>query len=257
VRLEAFANLAHELRTPLQVMLGYLDILCEEWADAFGEEPRRMLERMNINAHALAQTVENIMEFAVGDPGMQTQVEGDIGIETEIDLADLIAELRPTFEAANQGRLALEFDLSDAPVKVRSLRRPLRLIVQNLVLNALKFTAAGTVTVTARRKGRTHFPNIGESVEIEVRDTGPGISPEQMDLACEPFMQLSRSSVRRYRGMGLGLAVVRRNVAAIGGTFEAHSTSGVGSTFVIRIPGLRTQLRRWPAHDRGLEDAGH
>jgi signal transduction histidine kinase len=63
MRLEALANLAHELRTPLQVLLGYLDILRDEWAEKFDPEPRAMLERMNSNLHDLTQTVDNIMEF--------------------------------------------------------------------------------------------------------------------------------------------------------------------------------------------------
>jgi signal transduction histidine kinase len=65
MRLEVLANLAHELRTPLQVLLGYVDILRDEWAEKFDPEPRAMLERMNSNLHDLSQTVDNIMDIAV------------------------------------------------------------------------------------------------------------------------------------------------------------------------------------------------
>ena len=69
MRMEALANLAHELRTPLQVLLGYLDILRDEWVEKFDPEPRAMIERMNSNTHDLAQTVDNIMEFVMSEAG--------------------------------------------------------------------------------------------------------------------------------------------------------------------------------------------
>ncbi len=251
--MEALANLAHELRTPLQVMLGYLDILREEWAERFGNEPRQILDRMNASAHQLAQTVENIMEFALAEAG------ADARVEEEVAIRELIAELTPTFEAANERKgLVLKFELEDAPARVTSQRRPLRLILQNLVLNAIKFTAVGSVSVAVRRWRSGAAPS--EGVEIEVRDTGPGISPAQMELACQPFTQLSRSSIRRYRGVGLGLAVVRRNISALGGVLEAHSTTGVGSTFVVRIPSRPQHANGAIAinhHRNGTADGNH
>jgi signal transduction histidine kinase len=223
MRLEAFANLAHELRTPLQVMLGYLDVLRDEWAPGLGDEPRRILERMNTNAHELAHTVENLVEFAAVEAGAEPSVDD------EFTISDLIAELLPTFEAANKSKvLLLRFDLAGAETPLRSRRRALRLILQNLVLNAIKFTETGSVTVTARR--------LEKGVELEVHDTGPGLSAEQIEMACEPLVQLSRSSKRRYRGMGLGLAVVRHHVAALGGILAACSEPGAGATFAVTIP---------------------
>jgi signal transduction histidine kinase len=240
VRLEILGNLAHELRTPLQVMLGYLDILRDECAERLDNEPREMLDRMNASAHQMAHTVENILEFARADAGADTRACEEVAIH------ELIDELCPTFEAANESKgLVLKFQLSDAPARILSQRRAVRLIVQNLVLNAIKFTAAGTVTVALRRWRPTSVS--ADGVEIEVRDTGSGISPVQIELACQPFTQLSATSVRRYRGVGLGLAVVRRNVSALGGTFEAHSTAGIGSAFIVRIPGWPRDLPI-PAH---------
>ena len=270
VRLEALANLAHELRTPLQVMLGYIDLLRGEWGEGFGDEPRRILDRMNGSACELARTVENLLDFAASESGADAQA-----VEA-VSIADLIAELIPAFEAANETKgLALEFDLDDAPLVVQTRRRSLRLIFQNLIFNAIKFTAAGSVAVTVRRcragaatPGGVRVmelhgaerdgvePNGAEpnGFEIEVRDSGPGISPAQIESAYEPLVQLSRSSIRRHRGMGLGLTVVRRNVAALGGVMEARSTPGVGSTFVVRLPaGCAEDSRRPPAiaHKRG------
>ncbi|MFZ0887628.1 MAG: HAMP domain-containing sensor histidine kinase [Candidatus Binataceae bacterium] len=232
VRLEGFANLAHELRTPLQVLLGYLDILRDRstgWSEGSVAEARQIFDRMNVSALELAQTVENLMEFATAEP------DGCSRVEEQVALPDLITELMPIFEAANQcKRLALNFELEDAPLRIRSQRRPIRLILLNLVLNAIKFTAAGMVTVSVRPlhpiDGRR------QGIEIGVSDTGTGISPAQIAWLCRPFTQLSHATTRRYRGVGLGLAVVRRNVAALDGELEACSTPGAGSVFTVRIP---------------------
>ena len=78
MRLEVLANLAHELRTPLQGLIGYLDILRDEWAEKFDPEPRAMLERMNSNLHDLTQTVDNIMEFVMWEAGATGRVEEDV-----------------------------------------------------------------------------------------------------------------------------------------------------------------------------------
>jgi signal transduction histidine kinase len=94
MRLEVLANLAHELRTPLQVLLGYIDILRDEWADKFDAEPRSMLERMNSNLHDLSQTVDNIMEFVMWEAGATGRVEEDVSI------SNLVSDLAPAIEAA-------------------------------------------------------------------------------------------------------------------------------------------------------------
>ena len=109
----------------------------------------------------------------------------------------------------------------------------MRSILLNLALNAIKFTPSGTVTIALRSalgRGRQ------ETLEIEVTDTGPGMSPALLDQAAKPFTQLSKASARRYRGLGLGLAVVQRNLKALGGTLELHPAPGHGARFIVRIP---------------------
>lgn len=236
MRLEALANLAHELRTPLQVLLGFLDILRDEWADKFDPEPRAMLERMNSNLHDLAQTVDNVMEFVMSEAGATGRLEEDVSISS------LVNDLAPAIEAAKSGKeLALKIDLERAPQTIHASRRPLRSILSNLVLNAIKFTDHGSVTlrISSYSRGAEH------GVVIEVADTGLGMSPALIKQAAEPFAQLSQSNSRRYRGLGLGLAVVHRNVSALGAKLEVSSTPGQGSRFVVRIP--PTQLVAAPS----------
>lgn len=228
MRLEVLANLAHELRTPLQVLLGYLDILRDEWAEKFDPEPRAMLERMNSNLHDLTQTVDNILEFVMSEAGATGRVEEDVSVSS------LMNDLEPAMEAAKEGKeLTLKVDLERAPQTIHTARRPLRSILSNLVLNAIKFTERGSVTV---RISASRVRGADSGVVLEVADTGLGMSPTLIKQAAEPFAQLSQSSARKYRGIGLGLAVVHRNVSALGAKLEVSSTPGRGSRFVVRIP---------------------
>ena len=138
MRVEALANLAHELRTPLQVLHGYLDILRDEWAERLDAGPRSMLDRMNSNMHELSRTVDNIMEFVMSEAGITGRVQEDVLISM------LVSDLAPAIEAAKGGKdVNLKLDLEDAPPIIHVARRPLRSILSNQVLNAIKFTDHG------------------------------------------------------------------------------------------------------------------
>jgi len=222
------ANFAHELRTPVQVLLGYLDILRDEPSDAEakGAADRAIIERMNANVHELAQTVENVLEFALANAAVET------AREEEIAVAEFFDELDEVLKASIAGRqLLLRFDLQHAPGTITSKRRALRSIVLNLATNAIKFTDCGEVVISAG-------PHAGDPSRllIEVRDTGQGISDELLAAAFEPMVQLSCSSIRRHRGLGLGLTVVQRNVKALGGRLTVESAPDVGSCFRVIIP---------------------
>lgn len=227
IHLEALANLAHELRTPVQVLLGYIDILRDETEEAPRGHPREIIERMNSNAHDLAQTVENVLEFAMAAGGAEAAFEDNINLE------ELLGEIVPLLEAANHNNhLEIRIDLAAAPAVVRSRRHPIHAILANLAINAVKFTPSGSVTL-AIREARI---DKSDAIELEVRDTGPGISRELIDSAFEPLVQLSGSSIRRYRGLGLGLAVVTRNIRALGAKLEVVTEPGRGSCFKIAVP---------------------
>jgi len=226
--MEALANLAHELRSPVQAILGYLDILRDEVSEALGDRHQRIIERLNANAHDLALTVENVMDFSVAE-AMAEPVDYE-----EIRPHDLVGDLAPALEAANQSKgLEIRFDLEAAPTVFRSRRRPIKSILLNLAVNAIKFTDRGSVTVAIRRAASSR---LGSAVELEVRDTGPGIEAARVAQAFKPCAQLSHSSIRSHRGMGLGLAVVQRNVETLGATIVVKTAPKQGSTFVVRVP---------------------
>jgi len=226
--MEALANLAHELRSPVQAILGYLDILRDEISEALGGRHKQIIERMNANAHDLAQTVENVMDFSVAD------AMAEATDEEEIVLHDLIGDVAPALEAANESKgLEVRFDLEGAPLVFRSRRRPIKSILLNLAVNAIKFTDRGSVIIAIRL---SESPPLGSAVELEVRDTGPGIDAELVEQAFKTCAQLSHSSIRSHRGMGLGLAVVQRNVAALGAKIMVKSALQQGSAFLVTVP---------------------
>jgi signal transduction histidine kinase len=228
LHLEALANLAHELRSPVQAILGYLDILRGELSAEIGSRHMQIIERINANAYDLAQTVENVMHFSVAD----AMAEGSD--EEEIRLHDLIGELAPALEAANDRKgLEIKFDLETAPTVFRSRRRPLKSILLNLAINAIKFTDRGSVTIAIRPAVTSQLES---AVELEVRDTGPGIAAEMVAQAFKTCAQLSHSSIRIHRGMGLGLAVVQRDAQALGATIIVQSALTQGSAFFVIIP---------------------
>lgn len=232
LRLETVANLAHELRTPVQVLLGYVDILRDDHAPEFSPETRTILERMNANVHELARTVDNLMHFALSEVCAEALTDEDV------TPAGLAAEITPILEAANQSKqLKLELDFAAAPDLFCVPRRPLKAILLNLAVNAIKFTDSGSVVVALRRQPDGPF---ADTIELEVSDTGPGLSPAVLDQAKAPFAQLSNTSARRFRGLGLGLTVVQRSVEALGGKIELRALVGHGSHFLVTIP-VRTR----------------
>jgi signal transduction histidine kinase len=225
---ETLGNLAHELRTPVQVLIGYLDMLRDDVENELGPRARDLIERMHANIHDLAQTVDNLMEFVM------SEAQAFPNLDENINIASLIGDVQPAMEAANLKKdLTLRFDLSEAPVAIRASRRALRSVILNLALNAIKFTKSRGVVVAIREAA---MAGKNAAIEVEVDDTGPGMSPAMLDQAREPFVQLSGSMARTHRGLGLGLTMVQRHVAAMGGTVELRSKDEQGTSLVVRVP---------------------
>src|SRR4026209_2364835 len=113
---------------------------------------------------------------------------------------------------------------------LKSDRQKVKQIVLNLLSNALKFTPAGSVTISATHNGKNRF------VDIAVKDTGVGIPPDDQGKGLEEFRQLDSSPARGYGGTGLGLSICRRLSQMLGGTIDLESEVGKGSTFTLRLP---------------------
>lgn len=210
------ANLSHELRTPLSVIIGYLNLVLEGGLSPV--ESRDFLSRSNRSAIHLLQLISDMLDL--------TRLEsGTAVLEVEaLDVASVIEEVRALTEvlATAKGlRLAVA---SEADLAVRADRQRLKQILLNLVGNALKFTAAGGVQVTAGADT--------DGVTFVVRDTGCGIPPEQQDLLFGKFMRLDNRATAPADGVGLGLSICRELVTLMGGRIALTSAGADRGTEV-------------------------
>jgi signal transduction histidine kinase len=225
-RFQIASNLAHELRSPLHVLNGYLEILAEDRGAEFSGESRHMLVRLRQSASELTQTVENLLEHMAALNGTQARAQ-----ET-VNLSDLIAELKPASVALAKGKkIFLVWSIEPGLNLMQSDRRRVASIISNLISNGVKFTNRGGVTVRLRRIQVKHQ----WMFELAVTDTGIGIERERIEDAFAPFVQLSDSNSRAHRGLGLGLSLVRRNVKALGATIEVRSKPASGSRFTVHF----------------------
>ncbi len=222
VQTEFVANMSHELRTPLNVIIGYTDLLTDEPSLPPGSDARGFVDRIGSAARALHRMVESVLEYARLDRGravlLPTCFSADFLL---LELQALCNDVRSSFEVAVHVSGAPDIELSTDYDRLYS-------VLSNLLLNALKFTPRGEVQLIARRSG--HY------ADFYVRDTGIGIAPDEVAHVFEPFRQIDGSPTRTFGGVGLGLAIVRRNVELLGGSVQVESRVGCGSTFRVRIP---------------------
>jgi signal transduction histidine kinase len=217
------ATLSHEMRTPLNAIVGWLSILRRD--DAEPKHFQQGLEVIERNAHAQLQLIDDVLDVS-------RIVSGKLRINIgPCELADVINAgvnaVRPAAEARGI-TVDVEIDPSASPAACDSVR--IQQVVWNLVSNAVKFTPkGGRVSVTLRRDQ--------SSVLIQVSDNGQGITAELLPRVFDRFHQADSSTRRKFSGLGLGLSIVKHITEAHGGTVEATSPGeGKGSTFTVRLP---------------------
>ena len=230
---EFLASVSHEVRTPLTAILGYMDLLAEGCPGqcAFGKTSAHShIATVTRNAEHLLHVINDILDFSKIEAG-KLDVE-----RITCSPIQVVAEVSELMRVRAAGRsLALDV-ISDGPVPTSIVTDPTRLrqILLNLLGNAIKFTPAGCVQLVVR----LHNPSpdaVEPALEFEVRDTGIGMTAEQLQTLFQPFTQAERSTSRRFGGTGLGLAISKQLVEKLGGTITVESKPGQGSVFRARV----------------------
>jgi signal transduction histidine kinase len=217
------ANMSHELRTPLNAILGYTELMAD---GIYGELPPRaagVLERVQNNGKHLLALINDVLDLSKIEAGQLT-----LSLE-DYALPDVVRSVVSATEGlANTKGLKFTANVAAGLPIGRGDARRLSQVLLNLVGNAVKFTDSGEVAIGAMVEDG-HFV-------LTVRDTGPGIAPEDQAKIFEEFQQVDNSNTRKKGGTGLGLAISRRMVEMQGGTISVNSELGKGATFRVTLP---------------------
>lgn len=225
VRRDFVANVSHELRTPLTVVSGFAETLQDPALPP--EDRARFSATILANTQRMQRIVDDLLDLSRIESG------GWRPNPTSLDPRSIVGEVFAAAGAlADRKHVALVSDIADDVVTVHADPTALRQLLTNLVDNALRHTAAGSVTVTARRTSG--------GITIGVRDTGVGIAAEHLPRIFERFYRVDAARSRQEGGTGLGLAIVRHMVEAHGGRVRAESALGVGTTVSVTFPDMGT-----------------
>lgn len=217
------ASMSHELRTPLNAIIGYSEMLSEDFQNLSKDVVFQDLDRIRASARHLLGLINNILDLSKIEAGkMEVNKEP---IDIEVLVQDISGTVKPLMEKnGNQFRVHREANVRTIETDSMKLKQ----ILLNLLSNAAKFTNDGEVELKISRDNSGH-------VQFRIRDTGIGISGDEMDKLFSDYHQASASITANYGGTGLGLAIVQRFVELIGGSIDATSHPERGSEFVVNM----------------------
>lgn len=218
------SNVSHELRTPLTHLRGYLDLMNEGNLGDLSKEQSIALDVMLRSEARLEELIEKMIQFSLEATGQFTLQMKPTNFCDVVDLALKQAKIK----AANRP-VALNVELGDDQYQVLMDHEKIQWVVMELVDNAIKFTPPGGRVYVKMGKKANY-------VQFRVIDTGIGISPERLSEIFEPYHQLDGSSTRRYGGIGLGLALVKKIIEAHGSKVEVSSEAGKGTVINFQLP---------------------
>jgi signal transduction histidine kinase/CheY-like chemotaxis protein len=242
---EFLANMSHELRTPLNAIIGYSEMLQEDAADQGADPLIDDLKKINAAGKHLLELINAVLDLSKIEAGKM-----ELYLET-FDVPGLVQDIAAVIQplaAKNVNRL--EVDCRDDIGTMRADLTKVRQALFNLLSNACKFTDHGTISLLVSRDGGEG----PESIVFSVRDTGIGMTPEQLTRLFEAFSQADAATTRKYGGTGLGLALSRRLCRMMGGDVTVESKAGHGSTFTIRLPAQVAESVEAPAAPAATPD---
>ena len=225
MRRDFVANVSHEMRTPLTVMMGFLETV--QTLELPPEQKAQYLEMMMDQGKRMKNLVEDLLTLANLEANTQPAPMNSIS------MSYLMSLIKNDAYALSQGKHSLNFDLK-TPCNLLGEEREVLSAFSNLVSNAIRYTPkVGSVSAT-------WSVNAAGEGEFTVTDTGPGISPEHIPRLTERFYRVDRSRSRETGGTGLGLAIVKHVANRHQANLVIESTPGRGSTFILRFPPVRT-----------------
>jgi signal transduction histidine kinase/CheY-like chemotaxis protein len=220
------ANVSHELRKPLNMIVGFSEMIVQSPETYGGQIPPALLADLVVihrNAKHLSDLIDDVLDLSQLESSQMALTKEHVRFPEIVEAATVA--LRPLFESK---ALYLETEIPEDLPTVFCDRTRIREVLMNLLSNAGRFTERGGVRVCAWQKG--------DDIAVAVADTGPGIAAENMDKLFQPFQQLDGSIRRRYGGTGLGLSISKRFIELHGGKIWVESEEGVGTTFFFQIP---------------------
>jgi len=224
------ANMSHELRTPLSAIIGYSEMLQEEVAE--GVEPDDLLAdigKVESNARHLLGLINDVLDLSKVESGKMEIFTEDFAVDGMVN--DLAGTVQSLMEK-KQNELTIE--LAPGLGTMHSDLTKVRQILLNLLSNAAKFTTEGKITLAVSPEGA----GTDATMCFAVRDTGIGMTEEQLSRLFERFTQADASTTRRFGGTGLGLSLTKVLAEMLGGTVSVTSVEGQGSTFSVRLPSI-------------------
>jgi signal transduction histidine kinase len=217
------ANVNHELRTPLSAIIGYARLLRRETERQISQVQRENLQDLLNNAERLLNLIDSLLEFSKIEAG-----KVEVRLE-RVSVNEIIQGAISTIEPAlNDGQVRLIRELTPDIPALSTDREKLRQIILNLLENAVKFTERGEIKISASQQNGCF--------RLTVSDTGIGIQKEHLNKIFEEFHRVDSSSIKKYRGTGLGLTIVKKFVNLLGGEVAVESEVGKGSVFTVTLP---------------------
>jgi signal transduction histidine kinase len=214
-------RMSHDLRSPMNAIIGYTRLLRRRLADRVNEREARNLANIETSSGNLLNLINDILDLSRVEAG---RIEVN---ERPVDLRTLIEECADSLESIVREGVVLRRDLADVGL-LHSDPDRLRQVIMNLIGNATKFTEEGTITLSLHRHDN-------KVVELSIADTGIGIPADDLPHIFDEFRQVERQGGEQSEGTGLGLAIAKKTVDLLGGELSATSEIGVGTTFTVRL----------------------